>query len=452
MNWWQRIAALVQRPQPIQPGIAFGNGAGVLVTPDTALAYAAVWSCVRIITETVATLGWHIIRNVGETRERVAGGPVDWMLNVQANPEMTAFSWRELALLHVLLNGNHYSEIERDSVGRPLALWPLQPDAVQVERPPEGGGLVYRVNPGMGREYRLGPRNVLHVHGLGWDGLTGMSVIAVARRSLGAGLGMDEMGANFYKNGAHVGVALSHPGKLSDAAKDYLKSSFRDLYTGSDKAFKTIVLEEGMGLEKMSMSMVDAQFIESRKFQVSEICRWFRVPPHKVADLERATFSNIEHQAIEFVQDTILPWCRRLEQEVDVKLFGSGRQGTLQTRLNIDTLLRGDIASRYAAYEKGRNGGWLSANDVRKLENLNPIENGDIYLQPLNMGEAGEIPPPAPKTAAIEPAPDEPTPKETPDNVIVRDAKIFWNGKSENDRAGYSPIHGWPNDVGGSHG
>lgn len=419
MSWWQRIAALVQRTQPIQPGIAFGTGAGALVTPDTALAYAAVWSCVRIITETIATLGWHIIRNVGDTRERIAGGPVDWMLNVQANPEMTAFTWRETALLHVLLYGNHYSEIERDTVGRPLAIWPLLPDSVQVERPPEGGPLVYRVNPGMGREYRLIPRNVLHVHGLGWDGMLGMSVIATARRSLGAGLAMDEMGANFYKNGAHVGMALKHPGKLSEAAKDYLKASFKEAYTGSDKAFKTIVLEEGMDMVKMTMSMIDAQFLESRKFQVSEICRWFRVPPHKVADLERATFSNIEHQAIEFVQDTILPWCRRLEQEVDVKLFGSGRQGTLQTRLNIDTLLRGDIASRYAAYEKGRNGGWLSANDVRRLENMNPIDNGDIYLQPLNMGEAGAIPPPA--APAPKPAPDtipeEPS-TEPPANVL----------------------------------
>lgn len=405
MNWWQNLLALVPRPKPDSPMPAWGRGAGMLVNEATALNSAAVWSCVRIISETVATLGWHVIDNGRDgSRKRIIGTPVDWMLNSQANAEMTAFTWRETALCHVLLTGNHFSEIQRDGGGRPIGLWPLAPGSVKIERN-AGGELFYIINAGTQGEATLEARNVLHIHGLGWDGTTGFSVLTVARRSIGAALAQDEFGANFYRNGAHFGAALKHPGKLSENAKDYLKASLKDAFSGAENAFKTLVLEEGMDIAKLTMSMVDAQFLESRKFQVSEICRWFRVPPHKVADLDRATFSNIEHQSIEFVQDTILPWCRRLEQEVDLKLIGDRRQGAISTRLNIDTLLRGDIVSRFNAYEKGRLGGWLSANDVRRLENLNPIPNGDLYLQPMNYIEAGtEMPEPKPAPAPAEPA------------------------------------------------
>jgi HK97 family phage portal protein len=435
MNWWQKILALVPRARPAAQGTFYTRGAGMVVSTDTALNSAAVWSCVRIISETVATLGWHIIENGRDgERERIQGSPVDWLLNSQANPEMTAFTWRESALMQTLLTGNHYSEIGRDMAGRPNALWPLDPYAVKVDRDEVTGALVYRVSAPLGGETILPARNVLHIHGPGWDGTSGMSVIAVARRSIGAALATDEFGANFYANGAHIGAALKHPGKLSENAKDYLKASFKDAYAGAGGAFKTIVLEEGMDVAKLTMSMIDAQFLESRKFQVSEVCRWFRVPPHKVADLDRATFSNIEHQSIEFVQDTILPWCRRLEQEADIKLVGDRRQGLISTRLNIDTLLRGDIVSRFNAYEKGRLGGWLSANDVRRLENLNPIENGDIYLQPMNYIEAGEKPEPVAAPApAAEPEPpdsiDDDDGNEQPSNVIRR-AALEWRSRN----------------------
>jgi HK97 family phage portal protein len=430
MNWWQRIAMLVRRPQPGPAPTVYGKGAGMVVSQNTALNLAGVWACVRIISETIATLGWHIVENRPDgTRQRITNSQNDWLLNIAANPEMTAFSWREVALAHALLLGNHYSEIERDIGNRPRNLYPLPIGTVDPMRS-ETGELVYRVWSDDG--FRIVPaRNMIHIHGLGWDGLVGSSVLEVARRSLGAGLAMDEFGANFYGNGAHIGAALKHPGKLSDAAKDYLKASFKEAYSGAGAAFKTVVLEEGMDIAKLTMSMVDAQFLESRKFHIQEICRWFRVPPHKLADLERATFSNIEHQAIEFVQDTILPWCRRLEQEIDLKLFSDRRQGAVSTRLNIDTLLRGDIVSRFNAYEKGRLGGWLSANDVRRLENLNPIENGDIYLQPLNYAEAGAAPEPAtPVAPAVPNDPPASSPAE-PENVIRREALDWWRAQPE---------------------
>lgn len=422
MTWLDTIVNLLRRPRVETPTPTFSLTAGMRVSNESAMQFAAVWACVRIISETIATLGWHIVREDSSgRREREVGTAMDILLNARANAEMTAFAWREVALMQALLRGNHYSEIGRDSAGRPNGLWPMNPDLVKVDRN-EADELIYRAQDGRGREVILPQRDVLHIKGITDDGIIGLSVVAHARRSIGVGLALDEFGASFYGNGAHVGAAIRHPGKLSQQAKDSLKAGFQEAYAGPNKAHKTVVLEEGMDVTKLSMSMVDAQFLESRKFQVSEICRWFRVPPHKVADLDRATFSNIEHQSIEFVQDTILPWCRRLEQEVDLKLFGQWQK---TTRLNIDTLLRGDIVSRFNAYEKGRLGGWLSANDVRRLENLNPIENGDIYLQPMNYQEAGAvIEPPAPAAAPREDdaEEDDAGEAEAPSNVIRREA------------------------------
>lgn len=421
MNVWARFFNLLRRPRIDSPSPIFVRAAGELVTEERALAYAAVWSCVRIIAETIATLGWHVVREQPDgTRLREMNTRMDRLLNASANREMTAFSWRMTALAHALLTGNHYSEIERDAGGRAIGLWPIDPAAVRIDRDAEGG-LRYVVTNSANTEYVITARNMVHIAGLGWDGVSGMSVVGMARQTIGMGLAMDKYGSSFYENGAHVGMALRHPGKLSEQARDNLSKSFKENYSGSAKAFKTLILEEGIEVDKLSMSMADAQFLESRKFQISEICRWFRVPPHKVADLDRATFSNIEHQSIEFVQDTILPWCRRIEQEIDYKLFG---EWATTTRLNIDTLLRGDIVSRYTAYEKGRAGGWLSANDVRRMENMAPVENGDIYLQPMNFIEAGTKPP-EPKPLEAKPVEgdedgveEEPTKEVPPSNLL----------------------------------
>lgn len=408
MNLWTRVRNALRRPPVDAPASVYVRVAGMTVSEESALCFGAVWSCVRIISETIATLGWHLIRELPDgTRERTVNTDLDRLLNAQANPEMTAFSWRETALAHCLLWGNHYTEIRRDYAGRVLGLYPIHPASVKPDRD-ASGALIYRIWQDGAGEAILPARDVIHLHGIGYDGIVGLSVVAYARQSIGVGLALDEFGASFYANGAHVGAALKHPGKLSQQAKDYLKSSFAEAHAGASKAHKTIVLEEGMDVVKLSMSMVDAQFLESRKFQVSEICRWFRVPPHKVADLDRATFSNIEAQSIEFVQDTILPWCRRLEQEIDAKLIGQWRT---TSRLNIDTLLRGDIVSRFNAYENGRLGGWLSINDVRRLENMNPIPaGGDVYLQPMNYVEAGTepTPEPAPAMPAAEPEDEDP--------------------------------------------
>jgi HK97 family phage portal protein len=383
---------LVARPRPSSRIIWPGTSGGVYVSQDVALQLAAVWRCVHILAETISTLGWHIIDEAPDgSRKRETGGALPWLLNVQANPEMTAFTWRELVMNHVLLWGNHYSEIQRDRSGRPIWIWPLDPQAVSLDRN-ETGQLIYKVygaSPAI-----ISPNDMIHVKGMGYDGLIGYSVIRFAAQSMGMSYSMEQFGSAFFHNGAHLGLILEHPGTLSPASRDNLLKSLDEKYRGGRNAFKALIAEEGMKLNKASMPLVDAQFLESRQNQVPEICRWFGVPPHKVGDLSRATFSNIEHQAIEFVQDSILPWCRRLEQEVDLKLIGFRRQGNVYTRLNIDTLLRGDFASRMVGYTAGRNGGWYSPNDIRRLEGMDPLgPEGDIYLQPLNMVPLGTKPP-----------------------------------------------------------
>lgn len=404
MNLWTNFVNFVKRARPESRGTgASGRAADRFVDADVAMTYATFWACVRAIAEPIATLGWHVMRDLpGGDREREKG-PVDWLLNVQANPEMTAFAWRETLMVHLLTVGAHYSEIQRDVMGRPIWLWPIDPARVRPERNETTNELQYRVWGQDGSSTVVAARDMFAPHGLGWDGITGKSIVAIAARSIGAGLTMDEYNTSFYANGTHLGMVLEHPKSLSETARDRLKKDISDR-SGGRGAFKAIVAEEGLKLARASMSMIDAQFIESRKFQRSEICTWFRVPPHKIGDLEKATFSNIEHQAIEFVVDTLLPWCRRLETEADIKLFGIQRQGKVYTRLNIDTLLRGDLKSRYDAYGIGRQWGFLSVNDILRLEGRNGIgPDGDIYLQPVNMVEAGAEPLP-PKYSFAAPA------------------------------------------------
>ncbi len=403
MSAWHDFVALFKRVRPDvrRTGVA-GRAADRFVDADVAMTYATFWACVRLISEQIATLSWHVLRDLPNGDREREKGAMDWILNVQANTEMTAFSWRETVVAHLLTVGAHYSEIQRDNSGRPIWLWPIAPGRVLPERNESTNDLQYRVWGADGSSTVIEARNMFAPHGLGWDGITGKSVVAMAARSIGAGLTMDEYNASFFANGTHLGLVLEHPKSLSEAARERLKKDISER-SGGKGAFKAIVAEEGLKLSKATMTMTDAQFLESRKYQRSEICTWFRVPPHKIGDLEKATFSNIEHQAIEFVVDTLLPWCKRLETEVDIKLFGMQRQGKVYTRLNIDTLLRGDMKSRYDAYGVGRQWGFLSVNDILRLEGRNGIgSDGDIYLQPVNMVEAG-APPTAPKYSIAQP-------------------------------------------------
>lgn len=365
--------------------------AGVRVTEDVALTYGAVYACTRIIAETVASLSWHVFREMANGGKQRVPGRAQSMLRDLANPETSAFAWREQMIASALLWGNGFAEIERDGAGRVVNVWQLAPDRVQPDRVRGDGRLVYVVDNRLRGDTVLEAEDVFHLHGLGFDGITGYSVVRLAARTIGIGLAADKFGGAFYGNGTALSGVLETDEVLKPEERINLHQSWKEMHAGADQAFRPAVLEAGLKWRPLGMPLTDAQFIENRAFQVVEICRWFRVPPHKLADLTRATYSNIEQQSIEFVQDTVMPWAIRLEQEANRKLFGQNREG-LFTKLNLNALLRGDAKSRFDAYASGRQWGWLSANDIRELEDMNPIGSaGDVYLVPVNMANAKQF-------------------------------------------------------------
>ncbi len=376
--------------------------AGIRVDHDIALTYSALWACVRIISETLASLPWNVDRvRPDGGRDREPDHDVDFLLNGMANSETPSFEFKQALIAWVLTWGNGYAEVERDRSGDPVALWQIPPDRIQAGRD-DRGRLAYLVKPVRGDDVVLPARDVLHLKGLGWDGVQGYDVISYAAQNVGLGLGMERFGADFFGNGAHPSGILETDETLGDTAVRNLKGTFLSAARGQG----TPVLEDGVKWKSIGVPPEAAQFLESRKLGVLDICRFYRVPPHMAADLDRATFSNIEHQAIEFVTHTIMPWAVRFEQECNAKLLPRPRTGRrrLFVRINLNALLRGDIKSRYEAYRIGRHGGWLSANDIRRLEDQNPLpgNQGDVYWAPQSMVPADKFgEEPEPKAPAL---------------------------------------------------
>ncbi|HFD40870.1 MAG TPA: phage portal protein [Anaerolineae bacterium] len=370
---------------------------GLRINPDNSLEIGAVYACVRVLSESVAQLPLLLYRSRADgSRERARTHRLYQLLRYQPNPEMTAFEFREALMGHLLTWGNAYAEIEFDGAGRVLALWPLRPDRMRVERG-EGGGLRYiyrlsRPDADTGDlEKSLAAWRVFHLRGLSSDGIIGYSPVRLQRLGISLARATEEFGGRFFGNDARPGGVLEHPGHLSDDAHERLRKSWETRHQGLSRSHRLAILEEGMKFHEIGLPPEDAQFLGTRKYQRSEIAGWFRVPPHMIGDLERATFSNIEHQGIEFVTASLAPWLVRWEQRIWAQLLSSREraEGYFAEHL-VDSLLRGDIQSRYAAYAQGRQNGWLSANDIRRLENMDPIPGGDVYLVPLNMIPAGQ--------------------------------------------------------------
>ena len=291
---------------------------------------------------------------------------------------------------HLLIWGNAYAQIIRDGAGRVVALYPLLPNKMEVWRD-KSGEIYYTYSRTSDENYRDGPailrrQDVLHIPGLGFDGLLGYSPIAMAKNAVGMTIACEEYGASFFANGANPGGVLEHPGVLKDPKK--VRDSWNDVYRGSNNAHKVAVLEEGMKYQQIGIPPEEAQFLETRKFQINEIARLYRIPPHMVGDLEKSSFSNIEQQSLEFVKYTLDPWVIRWEQALQRSLFLPKEKTEYFIKLNVDGLLRGDYQSRMNGYAIGRQNGWLSSNDIRLLEDLNPIpeeEGGNLYLINGNM-------------------------------------------------------------------
>lgn len=356
------------------------SDAGVTVSQASAMRVNTVYACVSLISKTFASLPLQVFRVDDGGKSPARDHPLWSLLHDAPNGRMTSFTWRQTQMAHLLLWGNAFAVIVRDE--GPARIYPVMPWDVTVRD--EAGAIVYDVRTSDGRARRYGSADMIHVVGLGFDGLVGRSPITeYARNTLGIAVATDQHAARTFANGARPAGILEHPGRLGPEAAKRLREQWAALYAGSENAGKTAVLEEGMKFHPVTINAEDSQLIETRKFTVEQIATAFGVPPHKVGSLERATFSNIEHQAIEFVTDCIRPWCVQWEQELKRKL--ALPESGIAIEFNLEGLLRGDIKSRYEAYAIGRQNGWLSANDVRARENMNPIDGGDQYLVPVNM-------------------------------------------------------------------
>ena len=370
-----------------------GSTAGKAVTEHSAMQMTAVYACVRILSEAIAGLPLHLYRyNDDGGKEKALEHPLYLLLHDEPNPEMSSFVFRETLMTHLLLWGNAYAQIIRNGKGEVVALYPLMPNRMTVDRDSQGK-LYYSYQmsnsdaPTMtGGTVILKPSDVLHVPGLGFDGLVGYSPIAMAKNAIGLAIATEEFGAKFFANGATPGGLLEYPGTVKDP--DRVRESWNKGFSGSQNAGKVAILEEGMKYTPISIAPEQAQFLETRKFQINEIARIFRVPPHMVGDLEKSSFSNIEQQSLEFVKYTLDPWVVRWEQSIQRTLLTAEEKKQYFVKFNLEGLLRGDYQSRMNGYATARQNGWMSANDIRELENLDRIpssDGGDLYLINGNM-------------------------------------------------------------------
>ena len=386
------------KPKNVSVGSAYrfffgGSTAGKNVTERSSMQMTAVYSCVRVLAEAVAGLPLHLYKYTDSGgKDKALEHPLYFLLHDEPNPEMTSFVFRETLMMHLLLWGNAYAQLIRNGRGEVVGIYPLMPNRVSVNRD-DKGNIYYKYLRGL-EDAHLNKENevillhseVLHIPGLGFDGLVGYSPIAMAKNAIGMAIACEEYGAKFFANGATPGGILEHPGVVKDPER--VRASWNSAFGGSANANKVAVLEEGMKYTPISISPNEAQFLETRKFQINEIARIFRVPPHMVGDLEKSSFSNIEQQSLEFVKYTLEPWLIRWEQSLVRSLILPGDKGKYFIKFNVDGLLRGDYESRMNGYATARQNGWMSANDIRALENLDQIseeDGGNLYLINGNM-------------------------------------------------------------------
>jgi HK97 family phage portal protein len=397
---------------------------GIFVNEKTSMECLAVYACVKILSESVGFLPlveYKRLPNNG--RERATNHWLYPILHDQPNPEMTSMEFRETEMGHLGLWGNAYSEIERDKTGKIKALWPLRPDRMEVKRRESTNEIVYLYEISVDKPKKLFEAyQICHKRGLSGDGLIGYSPIRQLKESIALTMATEEFGARLFSNDSRPGGVLEHPGKLGDDAYKRIKKDWEAMHAGLENAHRVAILEEGLSWKQVGIPPDDAQFLQTRKFQLNEIARLYRIPPHMLADLERATFSNIEHQGIDFVVYSLSPWLVRIEQRIQIDLLSEPERKVYFVEHLINALLRGDVKSRYEAYAIGRQWGWLSANDVLSLENRNPIDEGDTYLIPFNMMPVGG------NGQTASPSEPEPEPRRVPNFNAKR---IEWRSMDE---------------------
>lgn len=398
-------------PEAFYQSLIAGRGnksaAGLRVTEDSALSYSAFWTGTTILGECIGSLPLDVYRRIGDDgREKDTNHLLAQPLRRRPNPHMSAMCWKESLVINAICWGNAYSEIERNGAGEIVNLWPLHPSIV-TPRIDDAANLYYEVRPPNTQDaIPLLPEEVLHITGPSLDGICGMGVVKKAKESIGLGIACETYGASFFGNNAMPGMILKHPSTLTDEVRDKFIRSWRENYGGLTNAHRVAILQQGMEAQVLSVAPELAQFLETRRFQTEEIARWLRMPLHMLRDTTRgASYASLEVQSAEFLVYTLRPWLARFEDEFTYKLLDEAERDTHFIEFNPNALLRADLTTRYNAYTQGRNGGWLSVNDIRRTENLPPIENGDIYLEPLNMQPAGQTADSLPAPATDTPMP-----------------------------------------------
>lgn len=382
---------LARSPLVQETGAGFYSGGSIFggnkttISPQTAMYLTTVFACTRVIAETISSISIDVYEYEGDGKKKSKDHPLYNLLKYSPNSNITSVMWREMMAIALNTRGNHYTQIIRNHNRVITSFYPLRTDSMTVQQT-KSGKLVYTYDTGS-KKIQLPQSEILHIRGLpGDDGFTGLSPIEYNKKSIQLGATTQEFGINFFDKGANASGAFSTDSELSDEAYNRLKDGIKENYAGMQNSGKPMLLEGGLKFERISIPNNDAQFLETRKYQKEEIASIFRVPMHMINSLENATFSNIEHQSLEFVKFTIMPWVKRIEQEMNAQLLTATERTKYVIKFNMDTLLRGDFKTRMEGLEIMFRNGWINTNEVRGLENMNPVDGGEVrYIQSNNM-------------------------------------------------------------------
>lgn len=366
---------------------AFFNGDD-FISETTAMQISTVFSCIRVLSESVGILPMHLMKFDGKTRQKAFSHKLYHILHTAPNEEINAISFYEMIVIHLCLNGNFYAQILRNNKNEIIALYPLLPQNMQKYRL-ANGKIIFTYHNGA-KTYELNKKDIFEVMGLSIDGFKGLSPIAYQASALSFTQTANKFNARYFKNAVTPPLAVKYPTQLSDEQYEKLRKSWDDAY-GGDNSGKVVIAENGIDFQTLGISSQDGKFLETRQFQKSEICGIFRIPPHLIADLSKSSFNNISEMSLELVKYTLQPYLTRIEQAIKTQLLNKDEQKEYYAKFNVEGLLRGDTKSRYEAYRVGRMSGFLSTNEIRAKEDLNPIDGGDDYLSPLNMMSVGAV-------------------------------------------------------------
>lgn len=382
----QPQAAITESSELYQELMQYGgygtSNAGKVVSPATAMRCAAVFACVNVISQTVAQLPLYLYRRIGKGKELAKSHPLFNIMNSRPNSFHNSFNFREMMTAHQCLRGNSFAFINRVGNGRIYELLPLHPDNIAVYRDPWTWEITYSVSQKKGINGVYGQKDILHIMGMTLNGFQGVSPITYARETIGLALATEEHGARLFSNGARPSLVVKTPGKISEQTFQQMKSAFYEQMSGVGNSGKPFFAEDGMDVTPLSMTMDDAQFLETRQYQVPEVARFFRMPLHKIQDMSASTNNNIEQQALEFISDTMLPWFNRWEASLNTQLLTPQEQGEYFFKFDVDDILRADMKSRFEAYTSAIASKIFNPNECREKEDMNPYPGGEVYENP----------------------------------------------------------------------